>query len=418
MADIFQNGQEGSKAAFMSAITALQQQGAAALTTIETNQLETLVEFDRRLQAINARRVLAWRVKAAGQAIKFIVSDFTDIDQADTICTVRIDSASVSCKERTVPTEAVIKSNNFSSNIGTIESLNSDQTILRVHTDDGSIPTGEFDIQLSNPLTINQFVMQIVPSPSSPTIVVSVSNDNLTYTPANKVAINGYTVNVWLPSTEIKYIRIQITPSHPDDLNGSAFTFGITNFSAEAIEYHLRSDLLTNTLQFSPQGQFLYLNAQTDPDIQYYLSVYADGAPQASFVEVNPGDAIQIGTLVTTTITTNPSFPNTILVIPASTYLNTVQVTENGIKSRIAPELMPADFNIANLIHEYVSIVPTSVGYTVELLNATGSFNPPRTFVVSYVYGPPLVNVQLKVRLSTDDPATSPIFHGASLDTV
>jgi hypothetical protein len=418
MADIFQDGQQGSKAAFMNALQILQAQGAAALKTIETGQLETLVEFDRRLQGVNGRRILAWRVNSNQQALKFIVTDFTDIDQANTTCTMRVDSASVTLKERSIPAEAVIKSNNFSANIGTIETLNSDQTILRVHTDNGATPTGEFDIELVTPLTINHFIMQIVASPSQPTIVVTVSRDGLTYTSATQISINGYTVNVWLPSTEVRFIRIQITPSHPDDLNGTAFTFGITNFSAQSTEYHLRSELLTNVLQFVPKSEFVVFNAVSDPNIQYYLSVFPDGDAAAAFVEVNPGDEVKIGTEISTTVTTSGGSPNSLGSIPSDTYLNTIKVTEGGVKARIAPGLLATDPNLADLTHEYVAVIPTSIGYDLKLLHSSGSFNPPRTFKVSYVFGPQIVDVQLKVRLSTLDPATSPIFHGASLDEV
>jgi hypothetical protein len=417
MADIFEQGQQGSRAKFVSAITTLQQLGTNALSIIENGQLNTLVEFDKRLQAVNGRRVLAWRVNSTQQAVKFIVSDFTDIDQTSTTSTVRVDSAVVSLRERSVPAEAVIKTNSFSTNIGTIETLNNDQTILRVHTDDGSTPTGEFDIELLNALTLNQFNLQIVASPSQPSVVVSVSNDQLTYTPATQVAINGYTVNVWLPSAEIKFIRIQITPSHPDDLNGNSFTFGITNFSAQATNYHLRSELLTKILKFSPQTEFVVLNAASDPNIQYYLSIYPDGDPQALFVEINSGDLIRIGTAVDTTVIT--SVPtNLIGLIPSDTYLNTIKVTEHDVALRIAPGLSPSDPNLASLDNEYVAVISTSLGYSLQLLNSSGNYGAPRTFKLSYVFGPALVNVQLKVRLNTTDEATSPIFHGASLNEV
>src|SRR6266403_160831 len=99
MADIFTNGQEASRSKFVAALTALQTQGTGVLDTLEQARIASLVEFDRRVQAINGRRTRSWRTQAIEQAIKFVVSDFSDVDQANTTGTVRADSASVSLKE-------------------------------------------------------------------------------------------------------------------------------------------------------------------------------------------------------------------------------------------------------------------------------------------------------------------------------
>jgi len=412
----FQLGQQASASAFMEALTNLQSQGAGVLKSIESAQLGTLVEFDRRSQAIGGRRSRALRVSSPEQAIKFVVSDFTDIDQANTTCTVRADSTSVSLRERAEPAEAVIRTNNFSSNKGTIQALDSAQDILRVATDDFSIPTGQFDITLTESLELSQFIVDIVATPSSPNIVVSVSNDGITYTPATSVSIQGYVVTVYLTSMEMKYIRIQITPAMPDNLNGNTFTFGITNFTAQATTFQLRSDFLSKTLQFSPQGEFVIFDAMSDNRIQYYLSVYETGTIATPFVEVNPGDAIQVGTLANNSVTTNASFPYSLGSLPSNTYLNTLKVTEGGAEKIIAPGLSPMDPGVDNLQHEYVVLVPTSLGYDLALLNGSQDYNPPRTFQVSYVFGPETVNVQLKVRLTTNDEAVSPVFNGATLD--
>lgn len=416
MENIFNFGQEGSKSKFVETMESLRLQGSDVLNVLESARLNTLVEFDRRLQSINARRIRAWRVSSPNQAVKFVISDFTDIDQANTTGTIRADSASVSLKERAVPAEAVIRTNKFSSNKGTIEALDSAQTILRIHTDDGSTPTGQFDIELTSPLTLNQFIIDIIASPSQPTIKVSISRDSITYVSATRVAINGYRVNVWLESMETRFIRIQVTPSHPDDLNGSAWTFGITNFSAQTTDYNLRSELLTKTIQFVADSENVVFNAVDDANIQYYLSIYPDGSSVTSFVEINPGDLIKIGTKVSNTVTTNNSFPYFLGSVPSDLYLNSLSVRENDIDVRIAHGLSPTDINLVKMLHEYVVLVPTSAGYDITLLNANGSYSPPRTFDISYTYGPSKVNVRLKIRLSTDDKANSPIFHGATLD--
>jgi hypothetical protein len=418
--NVFQFNQESSASKFMAALEAIQSLGTGVLDSIETANSTTLVQFDIRLQATNARRVRAWRVLAPQQAAKVVVSDFSDIDQVNTVATVRADSASVSLKERAAPAEAAIRSTTFTVPTGNVQALNNAQSIVRVTTSDGSTPTGQFNIELVAALSISQLTIDIVASPGTPTVTVATSSDGVTYTQANNVAVNGYQITVFLPSIEVKFIQMQVTPSHPDNLNGSSFTFGITDISAAATTYQLRSDFLTKTQQFNPKSEFVVLNAPADPNILYYLSIWPEGSPQAPFVELNPGDTVQIGTGFSTIVTTSIGNPNVLASAPATLYPSTVSITETttgftGI-TRIAQGLSPTDPNILSLQDEYVVIVPLSTSYNIQLLNAEQQYNPPRTFEVSYVYGPSLVNFQLKVRLTTSDDATTPLFTGASLD--
>lgn len=416
---VFQPGQQGSASTFMDALGAIRTQGTTAIDNLIVARQETLVEFNRRTMAINNRRVRAGRSLSAQQAIKFVVSDFSDIDQANTVATVRADSASVSLKERAQPSEAIVKTTAFSSNVGSIESLNAAQSIFSVTVPDGTgAPVGQFDIELLNALTLNHFIIDIVATPSTPTILVSVSNDGIAYTPGTDVALSGYRINVWLTPQELRFIRIQITPALPDNLGGNTYTFGITDFDAEANEFHLLSDFFTKTLTFTPKSEFVTVDAVTDPNIQYYLSIYPSDEAATPFVEMNPGDLIQIGQLSTTTVTTSTSNPDLLGYLPAEVYLSTISVTEAGVELKLAPGLSPTDPKVANLQNEYVAIDANSTGYTLQLVNGSGQFYPPRTFVVSYVYGPEFVNVQLRVRLSTADKAVSPVFQGASLDEV
>lgn len=413
---LFVNGQQASASVFAKALEAVQNLGSQVLEDLTSAQIDTLVEFNKRLESINARRNRAARVIAPEQAVKFVVSDFTDIDQSDTIATVRADSAAVSLKERAVPAEAVILSNTFSANKGSVEALDAAQTIMSVSTFDGTVPTGTFNITLVTALTLNQFIINIVATPSAPTISVSVSSDGLTYIPATQVSVNGYVVTVWLASTLVKFIKMQITPAMPDELNGNSYTFGITNFSAQATEYYLRSDFLTKVMQFEGNSEYVVFNAINSPNIQYYLSVWPEGSSQAPFVEVNPGDAVQLGLLQQSTVITSSGSPNVLAQIPSDLYPSTLTVMEGQTKRKVALGLLPSDPKLSELQHEYVTAVPNSTGYALELLSASGSYSPPRTFLVSYVYGPQLINVQLKARLTTDDAATTPVFTGASLD--
>lgn len=420
--NIFQFGQESSASAFMAACTAIQNTGTSVLESIETANTTTLVEFNNRLQATNARRVRAWRVLAPQQSAKVVVSDFSDIDQVNTVATVRADSASVSLKERAVPAEAAIRSTTFTVPTGNVQALNNAQSIVRVTTSDGSTPTGQFNIELVEALSISQLTIDIIASPGTPVVTISTSADGVTYTQASNVAVNGYQITAFLPSIKVQYIQMQVTPSHPDNLNGSSFTFGITDLGAAATTYQLRSDFLTKTLQFAPNSESVVLNAQVDPNILYYLSIWPDGNAPGPFVELAPGDTVQIGQSYSGTITTSIENPNLLATAPSDLYQSTVSVIEitagfSGT-TRIAPGLLPSDPNISNLGDEYIVIVPASTGYNIQLLNAEGKYNPPRTFNVSYVYGPPLVDFQLKVRLTTSDDATTPVFTGAVLEQV
>lgn len=68
--------------------------------------------------------------------------------------------------------------------------------------------------------------------PSNPTIVVYGSADGVNLVQASQVSLNGYRVNAWFPSKNIRYLQIRITPAMPDTLGGSTYTFGITSVSA------------------------------------------------------------------------------------------------------------------------------------------------------------------------------------------
>lgn len=382
---LFINGQQSSASKFVSALEQIRSMGTGVLENLTAAQVNTLVEFNRRLQAINSRRTRANRITAPEQAAKFIVSDFIDIDQADTVATVRANNASVTLKERAIPAEAVVQSTIFTANEGSIEALNPAQTIMTVSTFDGTIPTGTFNITLITALTLNQLIINSVASPSSPTVSVSVSSDGVVYTPATRVIVNGYVITAWVPSMLVKHIQIQITPAMPDDLNGDAYTFGITSLVAQATEYYLRSDFLSKPIKFFASSENVVFNANSDPDILYYLSIWPDGFQQAPFIEIASGDTVQLGSPVSITVTTTSGAPSYLGLLPSNLYPNTLQVTENGIPSKIAFQLSPQDSHLSNMQDEYVIVTQSFTGYTLELLNASSVYNTPRTFTISYV---------------------------------
>ena len=72
----------------------LRARGQGVIESLSAIQLETLLEVQKRLSALNGRRQRAFRVPSPDLAARFLVSDFLGTDQAKTTGSVRIDSAS------------------------------------------------------------------------------------------------------------------------------------------------------------------------------------------------------------------------------------------------------------------------------------------------------------------------------------
>lgn len=417
MAEVFTMGQQASASAFLTALQNIQSQGSTILASLQEAQSDTILEFERRLSAINARRTRSYRVSSPEKPVKFVVTDFLDVDQGNTTGTLRADSGAFTLRERAQLAEAQMLTVLFSSNVGTVENINPGQYIYTVHVDDGSgdIPTGEFDITLQQALTLSQLIIDIPATPSQPTINISVSTDNIIYSAATQIALTGYRITAWLPAVLTKYVKVIITPSHPDDLSGTSFTFGVVDFSANSTEYQLRSSFITQPILFTPNSTSLVFDAQTDPNILYYLSI---GAPNTSipFVAVNPGEVIPIpGTTQVTA--TGIAMDNTGLLaytMPTNAYLTTLTATDGtSVVIRTAPYLSQTDANLTKLTNEYIAIQSNQ---SIRLLRADGVYNNTRTFNLSFVTGPSQVQVQLNATLSTTSNTVSPTFVGASLD--
>ena len=116
---------------------------------------------------------------------------------------------------------------------------------------------------------------------SSPTINASVSSNGLTWTPASKVSLSGYRLNIWLPNTPARYIKLEMTPSHPDNLGGSVYTFGVTDVSGTSVDYNLVSDLFFKPIVFPVRTSTARLMGSGDAGLTYYLTV-SDGVDPRS----------------------------------------------------------------------------------------------------------------------------------------
>ena len=115
------DGDQGSRSQMVGNLEELRARGQAVIESLFSIQLETLLEVQKRLSALNGRRQRAFRVPSPDLAARFLVSDFLGTDQAQTTGSVRIDSASATLRERAESGQINIKSTRFSTSSGTIQ---------------------------------------------------------------------------------------------------------------------------------------------------------------------------------------------------------------------------------------------------------------------------------------------------------
>jgi hypothetical protein len=291
MAEQFVLGEEASRSKLVGLLQGIRDKGVSVLEQLETARLQSLVEFDRRLGSINSRRQRANRIKSPGTVVRFVVSDLIDLDQGSTTSSVRADAQAVTLRERTDPQDATIRSLEFTSTAGSIESLDSKSQLFRVTTSAAVIPTGVFDIELVDPVQLTLLVFDIAATPSQPKIEVEISANGISFTPALNTALNGYRVNAWITPSKVRFIRVSITPTHPDNLGGDSFTFGLTSFAGDGLDFHLRSELLFDPIQWSPGASRVRFRAEDIEGVHYFLAVTAlSGVPQ--FLEIKPDDEL------------------------------------------------------------------------------------------------------------------------------
>jgi hypothetical protein len=355
------------------------------------------------------------RGRPRDRAGAFVVTDFADIDQTTTTATIRADSQSVSLKERSYSPAVLIQSQVFTSSEGTVSQINS---LYQVYDNSGKNPTGTFDLQFSAATDLSLVVFDIVTTPSTPAIQVEVSPDGVNYTAASQIAQNGASITAYLPSLSIRYLRISITPSHPDNLGGYTFTFGITKISYFQTTYQLQSDFVTKPVTVATETANLILNYQTRPGVNVFLSL--NGSPYSaaaagSIIPV-PG-AIEVeGAAQSATLNSSGqlSWPNqsgtSITALPTNLYPDTLQILDaNGNPVRLAFDLNPAAaIHLSTPVFAIWNGGLYYIPFSSPLTNAK--------FQVSYISGPASITAALRVQLVTRDRFQTPIFQGATLD--
>lgn len=307
MADLFVDGQQSSASTLTDNMQAMVDTGQQIVDTMEQLRISSLLQIQRDLDRLNGYRCQAFRAPKVGIAASFLVSDFADTDQTKTNATVRIDSASVTLRERKNPGNVVAQSITFASNSGTVEQFGE---FYRVTSD--SLPVGTFNVKLAETANISFIIIDFAPTPSIPNINIQVSQNGITFTDATQITTSGYRASVWLAPQEVQYVQVIFSPTHPDTLGGNTYTFGINDFYAYSVEFQLQSDWVSRSVAITPSSYAWIFNAPTDPRLLYFLSL--DGG--VSWQEVSPGQQIQVpGSSQVSVSTTIPAtideLPNT-----------------------------------------------------------------------------------------------------------
>jgi hypothetical protein len=405
---IFSIGEAASASQVNLAFSDLEAQGNAILQTLSEIQLTTLVDYQRRLDALNARRQRAARILTPG-ITGFVVSDFDDINQGTTTATVRADTASATLRERSLPGQVEVLSTTFTSSSGTVQSIDDGNTLFSVYNS-ADVPTGTFMLTLTAVMDISLLTIDIAAMASSPSISVSISVNGLTWVPASEVQLSGYRLNAWLPQTPTKYIQIVIVPSQPDNLGGSTYTFGVTDLSGSAVSYNLVSDVFFNPITVAVGSDTVQLVADNVPGLTYYLSLNSSaGSYSAAVVPNTPITLLGVvGVNWTGGMNTSGVLALTLPgdVIPGSVFV----FGPGAVSMPVAPGLSPADPNIAGLDHPHASIIGSTITVLPVPISTSGEYG------VSYMTGPSSFTATLRVHLATQDSTVTPIFTGAYLE--
>ena len=166
----FQFGEVASASQLMAAFNVLWNQGENILNALTNYRNLSLVDFQQQVEALNSRLQRANRISPPYTTVNFVTTDFLDIDQTQTSATVRADAQAVTLKERSTTTNAVIQNQTFATSDGTAEAISTDNSLYRVNTTDGSIPTGTFTVQLAQSLNMTVLTFDLAAMPPTPVL--------------------------------------------------------------------------------------------------------------------------------------------------------------------------------------------------------------------------------------------------------
>lgn len=410
---IFVLGQPGSASATAGALQDLSQQGQAVLDTIEGTLMEAITSFERKQLALTARDVAAGRLLPEGVLAQLSLTDFTDINQSQTTATVRIDSACATLRSRSQMTAARIATQNFATSAGTAEALDNSQSLLRVHAAGGGAPVGTFNLTLTEAAQISMLAFDLVPTPSQPQVSVSVSADGINYVAARTIALNGSGLTAWLAPQRVLYIRLVITPTHPDAMGGSLYTFGILDCSTNSTVFQLRSYLVSRALRLNPETLNLQVLLNASGTVIAYLSLQTPGNPPV-FLAIPSDGVVSVPGAVSSL---NSQIPldgsgNLQNALPAGLYPASLKVIDTGNGAPI-PVAFGLPVNLSGLDSQYIAVNGTTMTLVPYTANDVG-----RLFQVSYISGPAQLEAYFKLDLSTSDYTQTPIVRSLQLASV
>lgn len=402
MTDVFQRGDAGSALKWSLVVEQLASQGQQILQDLDLRWLESFLALDRRLSSINGYRHRASRVATHGVAGKFIVGDFTDIDQAKSTALVRADASAVTLPERSFPAEAQIRQVRFRSSAGTVERIGD---VYQVRSAE-EIPTGIFDIELADVVQGSLLLLDLILAPSDPGITVEVSENGVRFTAAESLSRNGYRVAAYLQSQAVRFVRVTVLPTHADTAGGLLYSFGITDFHVFLVEFHLRAELQMKPILLAPHASKLLFSAASTTGLRYFLAL-AGGDYQEMF----SGSQVSVPGAVDVDV--QASLDGTGLLqhtLPADVYLRTLEIRDPTTQARIsvAPGLSEAAIGLTN---QYVVVD----GSNLNLRPYSGA-DAGRLFDISYTRGPAQIDAQLRVELISSLRSKTPVFSGASLE--
>jgi hypothetical protein len=238
---------------------------------------------------------------------------------------------------------------------------------------------------------------------------VSVSENGVEWVQATKVILSGSIVSVWMPQTATKYIQVVMTPSGPDNLGGSTYTFGITGLSGVSVTYNLVSDVYYKPISFLTSSTQVMFEGNSSEGLSYYLTLN-DGTPDGTITTViSPGSSISLPGVSTSSFTPITSSGILSDTLPSNYIPNTIRVAdadENNLPVLVG--LSTSDPNIANITSPVVSLVGNTL--TVIPSPADGT-----AYTVNFLTGSPTITATLQVHLTTSDNSVTPIFNGAYL---
>jgi hypothetical protein len=436
----------------------IQQLGTAILAQLSDIQTSTLIDYERRLSALALRQSRAAKVLPSNIAAQFTLSDWTQINQTDTTATVRVDTQTATLREKRLPSTVLVSNTAFTTSVGTVAALDQNQTLYRVTAN--SAPTVTFTLTLSDTVQLNLMTFTLSALASTPEVTVSTSADNVVFTPATNVEVVGSTLNAWLPSNPVLYVRLLITPTHADNLGGNTYTFGITGATGTSVSYALVSDLYFQPVPVVPLSASWTLVAPADPGLKYFCRLTGTGF-DSGYIQYQPGDVISVpgiqqGSAQSTDngqgLINGPingvTLPYGIYetIIGAVVYPWSLTVGLYNPITQITTNLpiLWTNFNftdaadittlIGNNSEQYAPFTTLSRTYAVAQLTTQGltsgggvstvyilppnfgSDGNPTQFVTNWSYGPSEVNIEFYVHISTSDRNKTPVFTGLSLE--